>query len=107
MRGPCLTLCLAIVLTIVLTAYDKGQGHGRQAAAAGTAGLVDINRASANELQTLPGIGAAEAKKIVAARPYMTKTALVEKQVLTLAAYDALRSRIVVVHTRAAARPKT
>jgi len=60
--------------------------------------LVDINSASKAELKTLPGIGDAEAAKIVAGRPYMTKTDLVEKKVLTLEAYDALRSRIVVVH---------
>lgn len=68
--------------------------------------LVDINRASRAELKTLPGIGDAEAEQIFAGRPYMTKTGLVEKNVLTLGAYDALRSRIVVVHKRTAAKVK-
>ena len=47
--------------------------------------LVDINKASRTELKTLPGIGDAEAAKIIGARPYMTKTDLVTKNVLTLA----------------------
>ena len=59
--------------------------------------LVDINSASAAELKTLPGIGDAEAKRIVANRPYLTKSHLVTKKVLDLAAYDALRGRIVAV----------
>lgn len=71
-----------------------------------TAKLVDINRASRAELKTLPGIGDAEAAQVIAGRPYMTKTGLVEKNVLTLGAYDVLRSRIVVVHKRTAPKPK-
>jgi DNA uptake protein ComE-like DNA-binding protein len=67
--------------------------------------LVDINVASGAELKKLPGIGDAQAAKIIAGRPYMTKTGLVEKKVLTLEAYDALRSRIVVVHKRPPPKP--
>jgi competence protein ComEA len=73
---------------------------------ASAAKLVDINTASRAELRALPGLGDAEVARIIASRPYLTKTALVEKQVLTLAVYDALRSRIVVVHKRAPSKPK-
>jgi competence protein ComEA len=73
-------------------------GAARASTPGASAKLVDINKASRTELKTLPGVGDAEATKIVGARPYMTKTDLVTKNVLTLEAYDALRSNIVVLH---------
>ncbi len=76
---------------------------GHKAAAAK---LVDLNVASRTELKALPGIGDAEVAKIVANRPYLTKTDLVTKNVLTLQAYDALRSGIVVVHKGPPAKRK-
>jgi len=57
--------------------------------------LVDINAASRKELMTLPGIGAAEADRIVANRPYLTKTELVSKQVLPTGPYLSLKKYIV------------
>ena len=65
--------------------------------------LVDINSASRTELKTLPNIGDAEADRIIANRPYLTKAHLVAKKVLDLAAYDALRGRIMAVQK---AQPK-
>lgn len=56
---------------------------------------VDINSASRTELMTLPGIGPAEADRIVAHRPYLTKTELVTKEVLATGPYLTLRTRIV------------
>lgn len=67
---------------------------------------VDINIAGRAELKTLRGIGDAEATKIVANRPYMTKTDLVTKNVLTLESYDALRYSIIVVHKGPPSKPK-
>lgn len=68
--------------------------------------LVNINTASRAELKTLPGIGDAEVERIVASRPYATKTHLVEKQALGLETYDKLQRLIVVDHRRAASRAK-
>ncbi|MGZ5250966.1 MAG: ComEA family DNA-binding protein [Caldimonas sp.] len=56
---------------------------------------VDINSAGRKELMTLPGIGAAEADKIVANRPYLTKTELVTKKVLPAGPFFSIRHRIV------------
>ncbi len=59
--------------------------------------LVDINSASRKELKTLPGIGDAEADRIIAARPYLSKAKLAADKVLSEAAYAALKGRIVAI----------
>jgi hypothetical protein len=56
---------------------------------------VDLNSASRKELMTLPGIGAAEAARIVANRPYLTKTELVTKNVMPLGPYLSLKNLVV------------
>jgi DNA uptake protein ComE-like DNA-binding protein len=57
--------------------------------------LVDINSAAKAQLKTLPGIGDAEAERIIAARPYLTKTDLVVKKVLPAGVYVSIKGRIV------------
>ncbi len=58
---------------------------------------VDINSAPKSELMKLPGIGAAEAQKIIAGRPFLSKARLVTDNILPMAAYEALKGRIVAV----------
>jgi DNA uptake protein ComE-like DNA-binding protein len=105
---------LALVVGSALLAAGPAQAAVPQAPAGATqvsapaasTKLVDINKAGRGELKTLPGIGDAEAAKIIGARPYMTKTDLVTKNVLTLQAYDDLRNKVVVVHKGPPPKPK-
>ena len=55
---------------------------------------VDINAATAAQLQVLPGIGSARAAAIVAGRPYAEPGDLVTKKVLTPGVLDSIKDRI-------------
>ena len=63
--------------------------------------LVDINSATATELRHLPGIGEAEAAKIVAGRPYGVKTELLDRQIVPQATYDTIQKLITARQTPA------
>jgi len=106
--APVLALALGAALLVASSpslAADKAKVAAAHAAASQAKArpqaprpkLVDINSASRAELKTLPNIGDAEADTIIANRPYLTKAHLVAKKVLDLAAYDALRGRIMAV----------
>ena len=59
--------------------------------------LVEINSATAAQLKTVPGIGDAEAERIIKNRPYMTRSHLVTKNVLSYEAYLAVKDRLSVI----------
>ena len=58
---------------------------------------IDINSASLAHLKTLPGIGDAEARRIIAHRPYLSKADLVTKNVIPAGVYQSNRHRIIAV----------
>lgn len=57
---------------------------------------VDLNNASKAELMTLPSVGAAEADRIIAHRPYKSKTDVVTKAGLPEGVYVAIKRRAVI-----------
>ncbi len=69
------------------------KSEAKKEAAAG--GAVDINSASAKELEDLPGVGASRAKAIVKGRPYRAKNDLVERKIVPQNVYDQIKDRIV------------
>lgn len=77
------------------TAKQKSARSGMKSAAAKSSGLVDVNSASKEELDALPGIGAAYSQKIIEGRPYRNKTELLGKKVLPAATYNKIKDKIV------------
>jgi DNA uptake protein ComE-like DNA-binding protein len=57
--------------------------------------LVDINSASAEDLDKLPGIGKSRADAIIAGRPYKGKDDLVNKKILPQGVYNGIKSKII------------
>ena len=74
--------------------------HQKPAAPAhqSTVAKVDINKASKEELEKLPGIGDAYADKIIAGRPYKGKDDLLHKKILPKATYDKVAPHIIAHH---------
>lgn len=64
---------------------------------------VDINNASLAELKTLPTVGEAEAKKIIAHRPYKSKGELLTKAGLPEGVYHAVKRSVELQKPRKAA----
>jgi DNA uptake protein ComE-like DNA-binding protein len=59
------------------------------------ADLLDINTATPEQLNALPGFGSAYTRRVIAGRPYSAKNQLVTRGVLPKSAYDLVSSRIV------------
>jgi competence protein ComEA len=60
-----------------------------------TGSQVDINSATLDELKSVPGIGDAYANKIIAGRPYKSKSQLKSKGVLPEGVYDKVKDNII------------
>ena len=67
----------------------------KDAAPAAKVELIDINRASAKDLDALPGIGEARTKAIIAGRPYKAKDELTKRKIIPENVYEGIKDKII------------
>jgi competence protein ComEA len=104
MNKQAIRILLAVVLSVIgLSAavshaqpFPAAQAKAAPAASATpAAALLDINTATKDQLDALPGIGDAYAQKIIAGRPYAKKTDLVQKKIIPQATYNKIAGKII------------
>jgi competence protein ComEA len=102
MRRSLITRILVVVLGLNLisgVALAQSKASKKTAKAETTAAanteLLDINSATKEQLDALPGIGEAYSQKIIDGRPYAKKTDLVRKKILPQATYNKIKDKII------------
>ena len=71
----------------VVEGVKEGMGHDNKA--------ININKASREDLLTLPGLSEREADRIIAARPFNDAHDLVSRRVISASEYDRIRGRVI------------
>jgi competence protein ComEA len=96
-----LTILLAVPVVAQTTSPPRSPS-APAAAAPSTTGksekaseLVDINSASPEELDKLPGVGPARTQAIIAGRPYNGKDDLINRKIISASVYNGIKNKII------------
>ena len=101
---------LALGAGIILFALFIGTARGQTGAAEATAvpdtgkRLVDINSATPQELDVLPGIGEAYTRAIIEGRPYKDKRELRWRKIVPRGTFEKIKGRITAVQPKPAGK---
>jgi DNA uptake protein ComE-like DNA-binding protein len=102
LRNLALYLSLLLALS-TLPLFAQGTASGGKASAASKptssatspSQKIDINSATKDQLDALPGIGSAYSQKIIDGRPYNSKRDLLTRKILPQSTYDGVQDKII------------
>jgi len=94
------TALIAATLSFGQAPQPKPAKEKAPAATSAKHELVDLNTATKEELVAVPGIGDAYADKIIAGRPYKSKSELKSKKIVPADTYNKIASHVIAKHTK-------